>query len=378
MSVLRRVGITAVAVLTVPAVALLAPSVAHAETGGPGGTFVDDNGSPHEGYIEAVSGAGITTGCTAGRRTYCPGTTVSRGQMASFLARALDLPAASRDHFVDDAGTAHEDNINRVADAGITLGDASGQYRPNAPVLRGQMASFLVRAFELGASTANRFTDDDGTPHERNVDAVADAGITTGCGGTRFCPGQPVTRAQMATFLGRALGLPQQTPPPVVTFGPGQKRVGADVPAGTYRSSHDSDFCYWERLSGFGGSLDEINANSISTGRTLVTIDPSDAGFDSDDCGTWTNDLGPITASPTSPFGRGTFQVGPEVAPGTWRSSGPAPDDSCYWERLSGFGGGIDDIIANDNQDVGPVTVTIAPGDVGFASSRCGTWTKVG
>lgn len=378
MSVVRRLAHAAGAVLLVPAVVLATPSVAVAETGGPGGTFVDDDGSPHEGYIEAVFAAGVTTGCSAGPRAYCPGASVTRGQMASFLARALGLPAASRDFFADDAGSPHEDNINRVAEAGITVGDARGQYRPNAPVLRGQLASFLVRAFELGASSANRFSDDDGTPHERSIDAVADAGITTGCGGTRFCPGQPVTRAQMATFLGRALGLPQQTPPPVVTFGPGQKRVGTDIPAGTYRNSDSSQLCYWERLSGFGGSFEEIITNDLTTGRTLVSISGSDAGFDSDDCGTWTNDLGPITASPTSPFVDATYQVGPEVAAGTWRSSGPAPDDSCYWERLSGFGGTIEEIVTNDIQDVGPVTVTISASDVGFGSSGCGTWTKVG
>ena len=45
---------------------------------------------------------------------------MTRGQMASFLARAFELPAAGADCFIDDAGTAHEDNINRVAEAGIT------------------------------------------------------------------------------------------------------------------------------------------------------------------------------------------------------------------------------------------------------------------
>ena len=54
---------------------------------------------------------------------------------------------------------------------------------------------------------ADVFADDDGSAHEPFIDALAQAGITGGCGGDSFCPGQNVTRAQMATFLARALDL---------------------------------------------------------------------------------------------------------------------------------------------------------------------------
>ena len=51
------------------------------------------------------------------------------------------------------------------------------------------------------------FADTGGDTHEANIDALAAAGITTGCetDPLRYCPDQPVTRAQMATFLHRAL-----------------------------------------------------------------------------------------------------------------------------------------------------------------------------
>jgi hypothetical protein len=68
----------------------------------------------------------------------------------------------------------------------------------------------------------------------------------------------------------------------------------------------------------------------------------------------------------------GLWKVGEEVAPGTYRSGGGG---SCYWARLSGFSGDLDDIITNGigrNQ-----TVTISPSDVGFESSGCGTWTRI-
>ena len=58
----------------------------------PGGTFVDDDGSIHEGNIEAIAAAGITKGRTPTGDRYCPGLAVRRGEMAAFLGRALALP----------------------------------------------------------------------------------------------------------------------------------------------------------------------------------------------------------------------------------------------------------------------------------------------
>lgn len=71
-------------------------------------------------------------------------------------------------------------------------------------------------------------------------------------------------------------------------------------------------------------------------------------------------------------FSDGTFLVGKEVAPGTYRARGGG---DCYWARLSGFGGS--DIIVNGgftrNQ-----TVTVSSSDKGFESSGCGTWHRIG
>jgi hypothetical protein len=148
--------------------------------------------------------------------------------------------------------------------------------------------------------------------------------------------------------------------------------VGQDIAPGTYRAE-GGVFCYWERLSGFGGAIGEIIANGTGSGPAIVRIDPTDVGFSSEDCGGWREGLAPVTTSQTAPFGDGTFAVGIDVAPGTWAASG---GDFCYWERLSGFGhAGVAEIIANDAGTVGAI-VTIAPSDVGFSSQRCGTWTK--
>lgn len=71
------------------------------------------------------------------------------------------------------------------------------------------------------------------------------------------------------------------------SFGSGTHLVGTDIEPGTYRSGA-SDYCYWARLSGTGGSLGDIIANGNTDGPAVVTIAPGDAAFESARCGTWT------------------------------------------------------------------------------------------
>jgi hypothetical protein len=155
------------------------------------------------------------------------------------------------------------------------------------------------------------------------------------------------------------------------TFGGGLKRVGTDITSGTYRTRLPAAGCYWERLRGFSGSLNDIIANDYSSGYHVVTIKSTDKGFRSRYCGKWSSNLSRVTSSMTS-FGQGTFIVGVDMKPGTYRSSQGA---SCYWARLSAFTGTLSAIIANHygSRDY----VTIKSTDKGFQSQRCGTWTKV-
>jgi hypothetical protein len=128
--------------------------------------------------------------------------------MATFLARAFGLPPPTDDPFADDDGSPHEANIGRIAAAGITRGCGPGRFCPGAPVTRGEMAAFLVRTASLpAASGTDTFADDDGHAFEADIEALAAAGITQGCGSGRFCPEGAVTRAEMAVFLVRLLRL---------------------------------------------------------------------------------------------------------------------------------------------------------------------------
>jgi hypothetical protein len=130
---------------------LLIPVTVTAAPEDPGGTFFDDDGSTHEPSIEAVAAEGITLGCDQVGTVYCPTAPLSRAQMATFLARALNLGATTTDYFTDDTGNTHESNINKIADAGISLGcnPEGTNYCPDDPLNREQMATFLARGLDL-------------------------------------------------------------------------------------------------------------------------------------------------------------------------------------------------------------------------------------
>ena len=154
---------------------------------------------------------GITFGCNPPDNTmFCPEDPVTRGQMASFLVRALDLPAPSGDYFDDDETSVHETDINSIQEAGITMGcdpPANTMFCPEDLVTRAQMASFLVRALDLPASSGDYFVDDDTSVHEADINSLAETGVTRGCNppaNDEYCPEDTMTRGQMAAFLHRA------------------------------------------------------------------------------------------------------------------------------------------------------------------------------
>ncbi len=152
---------------------------------------------------------GIALGCDG--NSYCPNRPVTRGEMATMMAMALELPTASTDYFTDDNGSPHEANINAVAAAGITLGcnpPANSHFCEQQTLTRGQMASFFVRALGLTTNVADQFGDDGGSVHEADINGLGASGITKGCNpptNDSFCPEGTLTRGQIAAFLRRAL-----------------------------------------------------------------------------------------------------------------------------------------------------------------------------
>jgi 5'-nucleotidase len=163
----------------------------------------------------------ITRGCNPPDDTeFCPDNAVTRGQMAAFFVRALNLTSTDGGtDFTDTDSSIFDEDILKLSAADITRGcnpPDNDLFCPDDPVTRGQMAAFYVRALDITSSDgATDFTDTDGHVFQEEILKLSAAGITRGCNppdDTEFCPDAPVTRAQMAAFFHRAdtQGVPLQ------------------------------------------------------------------------------------------------------------------------------------------------------------------------
>jgi hypothetical protein len=137
-------------------------------------------------------------------------TPVTRAELAGALDRALDLPDAADDVFTDDDGLEQEPAIDRLAAAGLIGGCAETEFCPEAGATRGQLAAILVRAFEIPPGGPNAFDDDDDSIFEPEINAVAAAGFSGGCGERRFCPAGEVTRRELRDLLVRIVTFPPE------------------------------------------------------------------------------------------------------------------------------------------------------------------------
>ena len=180
-------------------------------------TDVDAEGV-HTPAIRALATDGVFVDTECGEGRFCPQEPIQRWVMAVWMIRLLggEPPTAGVSRF-DDVATGQWwiRYAERLADRGITIGCTADppQYCPDRSVTRAQMATFLHRALALQPAQTAGFTDTGGSVHAAGIDALAAVGITVGCSTDplRYCPQQPVTRAQMATFLHRALALRGQT-----------------------------------------------------------------------------------------------------------------------------------------------------------------------
>ena len=244
-------GLAAVAAVAATAFSVVAAapgSVALAQAGG----FADvGEGEYYTEPVAALAAAGVFegTGCVAG---FCPGEPIDRKTMAVWVVRVLDgaePPAVFGSRFGDvDAGGFHARFVERMAELQVTLGCGDGRFCGDQSVTRAQMAVFLTRAFSLPAGPDPGFSDvADDAWYADAVAALAASGVTVGCGGGRYCPGGSTTRAQMATFLHRALNADLARPTVRAPVGGGAvtvprgsslvAEVGAvtlEAPAGTF------------------------------------------------------------------------------------------------------------------------------------------------
>ena len=106
------------------------------------------DGSFHAPFIERMAELGVTKGCGDG--TFCPDDTVTRYQMAVFLTRAFNLEPGPDPGFTDVTPSAwYYNDVAALAASAITAGCGNGTFCPNQHTTRGQMATFLARATGL-------------------------------------------------------------------------------------------------------------------------------------------------------------------------------------------------------------------------------------
>lgn len=181
--------------------------------GAPAAGFADVAAAgAHAANIDCVIHRGLASGYPDG--SYQPQTVVNRAQMASFLAGLVrtvkPLPAGAPGRFRDVSSGPHVANIEALADLGIIGGFTDGTYRPSAPVTREQVASLLLRTYEHLVQGEVRPhlpapADTRGSTHETNVRKGMQVGFVQGRVDGSFAPRDGVTRAQLASFLRRAL-----------------------------------------------------------------------------------------------------------------------------------------------------------------------------
>ncbi len=160
-------------------------------------------------YCDAVAwavGQGITTGTTS--TTFSPDDTCTRGQIITFLWRAVGSPAPTgAGSFSDvDASIYYADATQWASEQGIDL--STGTFSPAAACTRATVVEYLYRlAGSPEAAAATQFTDVSVSDSYASAVAWAvETGVTTGTSETTFDPAATCTRGQIVTFLYRALG----------------------------------------------------------------------------------------------------------------------------------------------------------------------------
>jgi hypothetical protein len=175
------------------------------------------NGHQFYFHVTKLVANGITAGCAI-PGNYCPLNSVTRAQMAVFLLKSKNgqcfLPPACTGVFPDVPCTnPFAPWIEELFEDGITGGCGNGNYCPNNPVRRDQMAAFLLKALHGSSFVPPPCNGDFGDVACPSlfadwIEQLAAEAITGGCGGGNYCPLNPVRRDQMAAFLYNTFDFP--------------------------------------------------------------------------------------------------------------------------------------------------------------------------
>ncbi len=235
------------------------PAIAAPDTALVGATGLTASAADHAGatYAWTLDGGAITAGQGSSAVTFdagAPGTRMTLQVVET--SSGCPSPAASarvQVHFLD-VPPAHpfHDFVNTIARSGVAAGCGAGNYCPESPNTRAQMAVFLLKA-KYGEGHVSPpasgavFLDVPASDFFASwIEELSALGVTGGCGGGNYCPDAAVTRAQMAVFLLKTL-LGSAYAPPVVA------QTFADVPPGSFASDWINDLAKRGITGGCGG-----------------------------------------------------------------------------------------------------------------------------
>ncbi|MEY2463321.1 MAG: hypothetical protein QOH64_1459 [Acidimicrobiaceae bacterium] len=379
----RSRRLAAIALACVLALGSVAPRAAAAFTSACAGASADPGAFADAGpAADCLKAYGISLG--KGDGTFGENDPLLRSQVSSLLVRFVQLAGGTfgtqrvfRDVNADTVPNMQVRNeINELAGSGIIAGFTDGTFRPALDLTVAQAATLVVRALAYLHSTNPSAPDlrDQGSTSADYDYAIAN-GILDRSAADMSGQEYPDTatsgarRGMLGDMLAQAVqkvvdaGVVRSRGGTTV-FGDGQYAVGSQLPAGTYRTTHSMS-CHWARQNGIADSYGH-------GGPMIVTVHASDAGFTSESCVQWSNDLYAMK-SPADPIPPGVWQVGAEVAPGTYHASPLSSSRPCFWERDSGFGGTTNEIIDN-NMSAAEASITIAASDAGFNTDGCTSW----
>ena len=168
-------------------------------------------------FVERLYEAGVTGGC--GGDNYCPAAPTSREQMAVLVLRAKDNtlvpPPCGTPMFTDvPASSPFCRWIEELARRQVVTGCGGGAYCPGSSVTRAQMAVFALATLEgpgytPPACTTPMFNDvPASSPFCKWIEELARRGVVAGCGNGSYCPNTAINRGEMAVFLVGTFSLP--------------------------------------------------------------------------------------------------------------------------------------------------------------------------
>ncbi|SFM20262.1 C40 family peptidase [Salibacterium qingdaonense] len=159
------------------------------------------------GSITKLGKEGIVSGYQ--NSTFEPSDSITREQAATILTKALDLERSGNDSGFNDVSSesTHAAAIKAVSEAGYINGNQQNEFMPDEPMTRQQMAVVFYRAFDLEGTSYDGSFVDVGNNHRyhKQIQALAGAGITTGNADGEFEPSRETTRAHFSVFLDSAL-----------------------------------------------------------------------------------------------------------------------------------------------------------------------------